>query len=317
LGRCLVPTVELDPDLSQRATQCAFDGIVLHSHCREVRDSGSRLLKLTAGTEAATKMLKNVNTKGPFVSREVTIMLQMLTMELRCPSSDEDKQEALEDEQEALDTICGLGVADETNDNEAFKELLVSMKAMETIIALMERSSASPRSLHKAGGIAVQLIMLSAERSTRFIDLGGIDASLGIMKTHVSDSFLMKTYTGLIHFLLWSVTDEQRDSFARRIFEAIVPVMQHHPEEDAELYHMECEALLRCFPRPGLEIPLEMFSEAVQCTCAGIVFHKHDEEAQGSGRHLLVHLLGPDAASELIGRVEIGHCQDAGCSCAA
>lgn len=216
-------------------------------------------------------------------------------------------------QQEAIDAIFGLVVV--CGDDEALKDRMVAMNAIETILDATKRSAASAHFLHRAAGIFVELVKDSQGRSTRFIGSGGVDRSLEIMKSFQADCFLMTSYVAVLMMLLYVVTDEQRVLIAGSIFKKVVSVMERH-YENANLYLLACDALGHCFG-PGVLIRFELWGRAVQCIFDGIVFLKDHEDAKAIGGHLLVHMVGPVGARQLIDHAEMHHCETAGCSCAA
>lgn len=74
----------------------------------------------------------------------------------------------------------------------------------------------------------MELIQNSEERTTYFIDNGGLDYILEVIEVHRSDSFLVFTYTGLVIAMFENMNEEQRASIGPRAFEIILPTMELH-----------------------------------------------------------------------------------------
>lgn len=202
--------------------------------------------------------------------------------------------------EEAVETLLDLMLEEQqANDNEELKELMVSLKTMETIIRSTRRPFTSPHFLHQAGGILFALVRESKERSAHFVNSGGLDRSLEIMNAHESDSFLMKAYLALIAVVLDSMAAEQRLLIVGRILlETVVAVMEVH-EKDVQLYEFGCHVLRNCFV-PDVCLDAELYERAVQCICQGVMRHENVEEAQYLGHSLLIAALGPQCAMEMI-----------------
>jgi len=253
-------------------------------------------------------MSSNTNEKQePIFSSGAEALLAVKLFQLGNPKSSAQVQE------EAVVTIFALMIV--RSGDEAFKDKMVAMNAIETIVKATKRDSASVRLIHRAAGIFVELVEDNKSRSTSFVDRGGVDCIMKIMESRKTNSFLMISCVAVFIMLLHVVSDEQRVLIAARVFEKAFTVMELH-YKGAHLYALSCNVLGLC-SGPGVTIRFELWHRAVQSTFDGIVLLNLHEDAQTIGRHLLVHLIGQEAAIRMIDRAEMRHCQDAVYCCAA
>jgi len=212
--------------------------------------------------------------------------------------------------EEALDAIFNLVV--QHPDDEALKDSVVSVGAIQVIVDATRRPSASPQFLHRALGTFSYLAESSKERSVAIVNQGGLGVSLEIMHKYMFFAYLLITCMLFQVTLLRSVADETRPSIAESIFQNSVQAMQHH-EQDAQIYRHACSVLAMCCG-PGVHIDAELVDRAVQCTFDGVLRHRRNEDAQMMGLNLLVHFVGPVVARRVMDHVEMHHCEEDECS---
>lgn len=310
----LGPGVEVVPELAARAIDCALDGIIRHKTIEWNRFcAGRQLLAALLGKEATMEMLKshNIDIPEPIVSGETTRTLTHCLAELRGPCS-----LANEVALQFVETMFGL-VLDEANQNETFKDHVYSMKGMNTVIDITKRPGATTYFLHRLGGIMFFLLEddTSGDRTTHFIDYGGLSRCLEIIQSHKTNGFLVTTYIGVLSVLRQGMTTEQYCSNSGGIFETGLQILELHVDEE-ELYSNAClmlENSICCY----LEGKAELVVRTVQSVFKGLVKHKDHEDAQSSGHDLLMKLLGPEAARKLIDHAEMHHLETATFSSAA
>ena len=264
-------------------------------------------LSTTARTQQFDNMSPNSDNKqAPIFSSKTEALLAVKLFELRNAKSPARMENAVE---------AVFRLVHESMIDESFKDLAVSMKAIETVLDATNRPFATTTFLHRACCVCIVLIHESSLRTSYFIDIGGLDRTFEIVRTFQSNCFVMTSCVALYAALLGSVTAAQRGLFAARIIEAIITILELH-DDDSSLYGIACHALGRC-PGPGVFIHFGVFQRVVQSIVNGIVVFMYDENAQSIGRRLLMATVGPETAASVIDHAEMHHNQAVTCSCAA
>jgi hypothetical protein len=93
--------------------------------------------------------------------------------------------------------------------------------------------------------------------------------------------------------------------------ESVLDILEHEHETPDNLYSDFCLNTVYCV-RPGIKFVNEnIFPRAVTYVLRCIAANMHDNEAQKPGRIMLRHLVGKEAAKEMIDYVELRHYQEA------
>jgi hypothetical protein len=162
------------------------------------------------------------------------------------------------------------------------------------------------------------------------IKQGGLDCLLECMQSLcVEDAFLAYSCCGLVSQLFSNANSDDKLalSLAKKVLPDTLAIMERHgankndssflSSRSYDIFMACCDILGNC-ARPGNDtIKGNTYQRMVQCVWAGVICHRDYCSAQSLGRKLLCHLVGPEAAREMIDHAEMHHCEDADCSSAA
>jgi hypothetical protein len=128
------------------------------------------------------------------------------------------------------------------------------------------------------------------------------------------DRFLLISCFGVHRAVIESLDDNESAAFAEMTLEKLVDVFQLNLETaDAMCYQSYCFSVGSSFG-PGRTVNNNLYQRIVSHIWHGVIKHKHDEEAQDTGRSLLSYLVGKRAAKEMIDHAETHHCEDEDCT---
>lgn len=139
----------------------------------------------------------------------------------------------------------------------------------------------------------------SGDRTTHFLDIGGLARCLEIIETEIANGCLVTTYLGVIYILLKGMSGtKQLCVNGGSILTTVFQVLKHH-ENDADLFSHACATITNsvcCYLRTHPELLQRIVHAAVK----GIFKHKDHKDAQSTGRELLDSLIGPESAQKLL-----------------
>jgi hypothetical protein len=187
-----------------------------------------------------------------------------------------------------------------------------------TLVQVLKRNGQCGEFYHKICAIIGSLVRTSQDIAMDFVKNGLVDATMRLMKSWSSDTFVLLSCVSVLLCIVYGVTNVKRIEIANEtgMMESMATVLEEHGRTNVVLYGCSCHVLGHCFSR-GLKSEPDLFKRIVQCVWAGITAHPHDEEEQAIGRCLLYRLVGPEAAKKMIDHAEMHHCEGARCSCAA
>lgn len=304
--------VELAPELSERITKCTVNAITQHKHHEVVHEAGRHQLELVLGPEQAKEILLDVPTDGPFVSKEVADELMMVIAFLGVADSAEDLEMAIE-------FLFHL-VADDNNDTEAFKGLLVSMNVIEALIAATKLDDiVTPHFLHGLGGsIFPYFVTESEERSTLFLNNGGFERYMEILQSdYISEVVVAVSFMNSVASLILSLPDEKRGAISLEIFQLALAITMLDFYKENEIVYTNACWLMWASIGPHMEGHENLRRAAIQRAYDGILKFPHDEYAQENGRLLLTTLAGEELARDMIEHAEMHHRNECNCAGAA
>lgn len=198
--------VELVPDLRARLSKCAITGIARHTHYEAAQIIGRELLEITRGSKKANEILADHSTDGSFVSQEVSTAVFESVLAL---------QDTTLNHEGALMTIESLFdlMKEESNQNDTFTRLLLSVNAIQTILDATQRVSvATLPFLHRAGGVLGYLIGESHELTTLLLNKDGFRKCADIAISETTDAFVSITFIGVIFIGVYNLASEERAS---------------------------------------------------------------------------------------------------------
>ena len=243
--------------------------------------------------------------------------IRVALRELESPTSPLSAYEAMKTLHQAVvhdfndeDGPIGAFVGDDE-----FKVEIFAARVIRVVMDVSEDNEAFPPNFyHLACGILSLLCWDNTELSNAFVANSGVEFLLEYLEAFSSDRFLLITCFGLHRAISKSLDDNESAAFKGMTLTKIVDVFELNSEtQDEHFYRRYCYSVGSSFG-PGREVNNNLFQRIVSHIWHGVIKHRHDEEAQETGRSLLSYLVGNENAKEMIDHAEMHHCEDEGCA---
>lgn len=198
------------------------------------------------------------------------------------------------------------------------KDRLVEIGVLDVALEAMRKDSCSGNCHHRAVGIVCEIMLEDCEdedepneaneantsRVEQVSEKQGLERIIGVMKAHPTDAFLLLSCLFTSFIAIDGTTTEKRAQFAAMVADAVVVALETNEERADAIFDTACNIVGSCFG-PGARMAASLLQRAAQCVFQGVIWFKDDQDAQNIGHHLLVHLVGQEAAMAMIEHAEL------------
>jgi hypothetical protein len=214
------------------------------------------------------------------------------------------------DEEEDDDESIGDFVGDDE-----FKVEIFSARVVQVVMDVSQDKKAFPPNFyHLACGILALICWDNIELANAFVANSGVEFLLECLEAFSSDRFLLISCFSVHRSVIESLDDNASTAFAGLTLAKIVDVFELNSKTQDEKFYMHyCFSVGSSFG-PGREVNGNLYKHIVSHVWHGVLKHKHNEDAQETGRCLLSYLVGKESAKKMIDHAEMHHCEDEGCA---
>jgi hypothetical protein len=206
-------------------------------------------------------------------------------------------------------------IGDYVGDDEFKLEIFAARVVQVVLDVSQDKEAFSLNFYHLVCGILSLICWDNAELATTFVANSGVEFLLERLEAFSSDRFLLISCFWVHRAVIESLDDNASADFAGLTLAKIVDVFELNSEtQDEQFYLHYCLSVGSSFGPPGREVNGDLLERIVSHVWHGVIKHKHDEDAQDTGRSLLSYLVGKESAKEMIDHAEMHHCEDEECA---